>query len=1025
MNFNRFFVKNWQFTLVVFFAVMVLGLNALFNMPRGEDPPFGAPIFSIVVVYPGTNPIDMEKLIADPIEEELYQLADVKKIKTTIKDGLVVMLAEFNYEVDVETKNNDVIREINKIRPDLPDGIVLLDIKRAASSDVAILQTALVSDTAAMETLKSLGEDLEKRMERISTVKWSEIQAVPNKQVRIDIDLEKMSTLKIGLDQVLGLIQANNINIPGGSVDLSKKKYNVKTTSEMENIEDVKNTIIHVTPEGKVLRLHQIASVYMQHESPDHIARYNGRRAIWVVTAMKDKKNIISTRKEIQQALEEFSKSLPNGVTMEQAFDQEAGVKKRLAGLGRDFLIAIFLVLLTLLPLGTRASLIVMISIPLSLSIGLFALDMLGYTLNQLSIVGMVISLGLLVDDSIVVVENIERYMRKGISAREAAVSATNHILVAVLGCTATLLLAFLPLANLPEGSGDFIRSLPMAVMVTVLASLFVSVTIIPFLSSIMLKAHEKDTQGEGNYFYRAFKKYINEPYQRLLVWCMQHPVLTLVFAGLIFIASLGLVPGMGFSLFPESEKPIITIDIETEPGSNLYHTDTLVRSIEKSLLRMPGVDHISANVGKGNPRIYYNEFQKQNAENQGQIMVFLDPDTKVPEIVSFAEAARQKFKGIAGAKVEVKRFQQGPPISAPVEMRILGQNLDTLEGLSIEVENVIRKIPGTMYVRNDLKYPGTDIVVNVDKQKAGLFGLTGAEIAKTVRLALAGLDVGNIQNAEGDEFTIRAGVMENTMNALETFKSINVTSLSGALIPLQQIAKLELKPSSSTIQHFNKERYALVSSFVEKGFNIDKVTTQVLSEIESKVKFPAGYRVMAAGERESREESFGGLGTIIILTVFGLLAILILEFRTFKSTIIVLSVIPMGIIGAFVALYITGESLSFVATVGIIALMGIEIKNSILLVDYTNGLREKGIGLMDAVMDGAETRFLPILLTSLTAIGGLTPLVLENSPLISPLAKVLIGGLISSTLLSRLVTPVLYKLIPPVVEVKNDIKEG
>jgi multidrug efflux pump subunit AcrB len=1020
MNFNQFFVKNWQFTLVVFFAVMVLGVNALLNMPRGEDPPFGAPIFSIVVVYPGTNPIDMENLIADPIEEEIYQLSDVKKIKTSIKDGLVVMLAEFNYGVDVEAKNNDVIREINKIRPDLPEGIVLLDIKKAASSDVAILQTAIISDTVSIQIMKELGENLEKQMERIKDVKWAEVQATPEKMIKIDLDLEKMAAMKLGLNQVLGLIQANNINIPGGSLDLSNRKYNVKATTEFEDVEDIKNAVVHVSKEGKIVKLGQIANIYPDHEKFDHIARYNGRRAIWVNTAMKDKKNIITTRKEMQKVLDDFEKDLPEGVTMEQSFDQEIGVKNRLAGLGRDFLIAIFLVLLTLLPLGTRASLVVMISIPLSLSIGLFALDMLGYTLNQLSIVGMVISLGLLVDDSIVVVENIERYMRKGISAKEAAISATNHIMVAILGCTATLLLAFLPLANLPEGSGDFIRSLPMAVMVTVLASLFVSVTIIPFLSSILLKAHEKQSHAEGNFFFNAFKKYINSPYQRLLEWCMKKPYVTLMIAGGLFAASLLLVPQLGFSLFPESEKPIITVDIETEPGSRLQHTDKTVRNIEKQLLAMPEVHHISANTGKGNPRIYYNEFQKQNAENLGQIIIYLDPKTKVPDIVAFAEKTRKTLSGIPGTRIEVKRFQQGPPISAPVEIRILGNNLDTLQTLSSKVENIVLNTKGTMYVRNDLKYQGNDLVVEIDKEKAGLFGLTGAEIAKTIRLAMAGIDVGNIKNDEGDEFPLRVSLQENTFNAIETFEKINITSLSGALVPLKQVAEISLLPSSSTVLHYNKERYALVSSFVEKEYNTDKVTTEILANIDEQLVLPKGYRVVAAGERESREESFGGLGTIIIVTVFGLLAILILEFRTFKSTLIVLSVIPMGIIGALLALYLAGESLSFVATVGIIALVGIEIKNSILMVDYTNSLREKGMPLYEAVMDGAETRFLPILLTSLTAIGGLTPLVLENSPLISPLAKVLIGGLITSTLLSRLVTPVLYKLIPPQVEVKT-----
>jgi len=1020
MGFNKFFVKNWQFTLVIFIAVMVLGINALLNMPRGEDPPFGAPIFSIVVVYPGTNPKDMEKLIADPIEEELYQLTDVKKINTVIKDGLMVMLAEFNFGVDVEVKNNDVIREINKIRPDLPEGIVQMDIKKAASSDVAILQTALVSDTASMKTMKALGEQLEKNIERIKDVKWAEVQAAPERQIKIDIDLEKMATMGLGLNQVLGLIQANNMNIPGGDIDLGKRKYNIKTTSEYADIDDLKSTIVQVTKEGRTVQLGQISQIYFMEEDFSHIARHNGQRSIWVNTAMKDKKNIISVRKQIQTVLDEFEKTLPKGIKMEQAFDQEIGVRNRLSGLGRDFAIAIFLVLLTLLPLGTRASIIVMISIPLSLSIGLFMLDMLGYTLNQLSIVGMVISLGLLVDDSIVVVENIERYMRKGISAKEAAISATNHIMVAILGCTATLLLAFLPLANLPEGSGDFIRSLPMAVMVTVLASLFVSVTIIPFLSGILLKAHENDSHSQGNFFFRAFKTYINTPYQRLLVWCMKHPVWTLLVAALIFLASLTLVPALGFSLFPESEKPIITIDIETEPGSNLEHTDKVVRKIEQRLLQMPEIDHISANAGKGNPRIYYNEFQRQNASNVGQIMVYLDYKAHVPEVIAFAEKARKELSDFPGVKIEVKRFQQGPPITAPIEMRVIGSNLDTLDQLSTRIETLIKEKSGTMYVRNDLKYQRSDIVVDVDKQKAGLYGLTDGEIAKTVRLAIVGLNAGAIKNDEGDEFKINVSVSGNTENALETFGKINVTSMSGALVPLHNIADITLKPSASIILHYNKERYALVSSYAEQGYNVDQLTTEIISEINEKIKLPSGYRVVAAGERESREESFGGLGTIIILTAFGLLSILILEFRTFKSTIIVLSVIPMGIIGALLSLYITGESLSFVASVGIIALIGIEIKNSILMVDYTNGLREKGMGLYEAVMDGAETRFLPILLTSMTAIGGLTPLVLENSPLISPLAIVLIGGLISSTLLSRLVTPVLYKLIPPQVEVEG-----
>ena len=1020
MNFNKFFVNNYQFTLLIFLAMMILGVNSLLNMPRGEDPPFGAPIFSVIVIYPGTSPKDMEQLVADPLEEELYQLEDIKRIKTTIADGLIVMLVEFNYGVNVDTKNNDVIREINKIRPDLPDGIIKLDVQRAASSDVAVLQTALTSETATFEELEKYGENLEKQIERIKDTKFVEIQGIPERKISIDLDLDKMQAYKIGLDQVLNLIRANNINIPGGDINVGQRKYNIKTISEFESIEDIENVVVNTTGDGHITKLQDIASVYLSDEDNAHLIRQNGKRSIWVITAMKDKKNIITYRGQLETVLQEFESTLPEHITISQAFDQEKGVKKRLGGLGRDFAIAIFLVLLTLLPLGTRASLVVMISIPLSLSIGLFALDLLGYTLNQLSIVGMVIALGLLVDDSIVVVESIERYMRGGMSAKQAAITATNHILVAILGCTATLLLAFLPLAHLPEGSGDFIRSLPMAVMVTVTASLFVSVTIIPFLSSIMLKGHEDASHAKGNIFFRGFKNYINNPYQRLLKWCMNHKFITLLVGAILFLASFTVVPSIGFSLFPSSEKPIVIVDVQTEVGSSIEHTNVMARRIEKFLLEQAEVTNVSTNVGKGNPRIYYNEFQLENTPNQAQLIAYLDEEAHVPEIQAFAEKMRSELTGIAGVKVEVKRYQQGPPISAPIEMRVLGPNLDSLEALSAKVEQIMKGIPGTLYVNNDLKYQKSDVSIFIDKEKAGLFGIPTAEIAKTIRLAIAGLDIGAFNDEDGDATTIKATIAGNDEDAIKNFDRVNVTSLSGELVPLNNIASLSFTASSSVIRHFNKTRYALVNSFVQQGYNTDKLTDEIINKVQSEVVFPSGYQLVAAGERESREESFGGIGTIIILTVFGLLAILILEFRTFKSTLIVLSVIPMGIIGALLALYLTGESMSFVATVGIIALAGIEIKNSILMVDYTNGLREKGMGLYEAVMDGAETRFLPILLTSMTAIGGLTPLVLERSPLISPLAIVLIGGLITSTMLSRLITPVVYYLIPPKVEVKE-----
>jgi multidrug efflux pump subunit AcrB len=1015
MNFSKFFVKHYQLTLVIFLGLIILGVNSLMNMPRSEDPPFNAPIYTVVIIYPGTSPEDMEKLVADPIEEELYQLDDIKEIESICNDGVMFILIEFNYGVDPETKYNDVIREVNKIQ-ELPDDILSIDINRASASDVAILQTALVSETASMEELEYQAEILERQLETIDAVKWVRIQGVPERNIRIELDLDRMALLKIGLNQVLGLIQANNVNIPGGDIDLGQRKYNIKTTAEFERIEDISNTIIKTTETGKVTRLSDIANVYQTEEENSHIVRYNGQRGIWVITAMKDNRNIVHTREQIDPLLQQFEKQLPEQIKMAHAFDQEVMVSRRLEHLGRDFLIAVCLVLLTLLPLGTRASLVVMISIPLSLSIGIFLLDILGYTLNQLSIVGMVVSLGLLVDDSIVVVENIERYMRKGIPVKEAAVTATNHILLAILGCTATLVLAFLPLANLPESSGDFIRSMPIAVILTVLASLFVSITIIPFLASRILKPHSGGN-GEGNVVFKAFKQYINDPYQRLLGWSIKHPVIALVSAAAIFGSSLLLIPQLGFSLFPASEKPMFIIDIETEPGSNMQRTNKVVHEVEQHLASKTQIKGIAANVGMGNPRIFYNEFQAQPTDYLGQILVFLDDNADVPEIDAVADQLRSELVGFPGAKIEVRRFQQGEPVSAPVEMRIIGEDMDSLKRISADIEKIMKSTEGTIYVNNQLKTDKTQIKIDIDRDKSGLYGLTTQEVATTVRMAIAGLDIGKIRRGDGGEDILRVSIRENTLDALENFNRVQITTLAGTLVPLRSVATISFEDSPSLIRHYNKERYSLVSSFTQDGYNTEALTSEILDRLDAALTVPDGYRIVAAGEREARQRSFGGIGTIIVLAVFGLLAILILEFRTIKSTLIVLSVIPLGMVGALTALWIAGETLSFVATVGLIALAGIEIKNSILMVDYTNSLREKGVPLYEAVMDGAETRFLPILLTALTAIGGMTPLVLDRSPLISPLAIVLIGGLISSLILSRVVTPVLYYLIPPRVD--------
>lgn len=1013
MKIAEFSVKNWQFTLIVFVMMLALGLNSLLNMPRGEDPETTAPSFAIIVIYPGTSPLDMEKLVVDPMEKRFNDLENIKRIISDVNDGLATVRVDYKHEMDPDEKYQEIVREVNALRLELPKDIFEIKIIKFSSTDVNILQLALVSETASYYDLQKQVELLENRLEKVKSLKKIETHGYPERNVRVSLNIEKLALQHIPVNAVIGALQSENANIPGGNIEMGTRRFNIKTSGEYKSIDEIKNTIVY-SANGKIVYLKDIADIENTYQDETYLTRQNGFRSVLLTAAQKDGQNIFTVDDQITPILAQFEKELPTNIKMVKNFEQAKSVEKRLTRFAKDFLIAILLVSITLLPLGNRAALVVMISIPLSIFTGLFLLDYLGYSINQLSIVGLIVALGILVDDSIVVIENIERYLRAGKSKMEASIEATKQIGLAVLGCTATLILAFLPLVFLPEQAGDFIRSLPMAVITTVLASLFVSLTIVPFLSSRLLKTH---TSSEGNIFLRLLKRAISGTYTKLLHWALRHPWSTLGIALVLFVGSLGLFPVVGFSLFPKSEKPQFLINIEMPNSTSLYETDRVARYVESELKKEKDITYFTTNVGKGNPRIYYNVITRSETPNFSQFFVQLNgltPEKKTQLI----DKLRAKFFFYPNAKIEVKDFEQGPPLEAPVALRLFGENLDTLRKISMDVEQILKNTEGTIYVNNPLANQQTDMRVKINKEKAGQLGVAISDIDRMVRLGVAGLNVGEFTPGEGeDEININVTLPKGKLASFDVFDKLYINSINGQAIPLKQLATVEFETSPNLVRHYDKDRFSTVTAFVKSGYLYENVTNAVLKKLE-KFPFPKGYRYVAAGEVENKQESFGGLTTIIMITAFGFIAVLVLEFGNFKSTLIVLSVIPLGVIGAVTMLFLTGNPLSFVAVVGLIALVGIEVKNSILLVDFTHQLRERGVPLDEAIEKAGEIRFVPIVLTSLTAIGGLIPLAIEGNPLYSPLALVIIGGLISSTLLSRLVTPVMYKLLPPRVEV-------
>ncbi|MEO6526491.1 MAG: efflux RND transporter permease subunit [Gemmatimonadaceae bacterium] len=1005
MRITELSVQRWQLTVLGFLMLVTLGVSSWLTIPRAEDPTFPAPIYTVVAVYPGAGPTDLEQLVVDPVEEKLRGLDRVKKVTASARDGLATITVEFDPSVDADRKFDEVQREVNALRPTLPADLRSVTVEKYSSAEVNILQVALVSDVAPFVQMEQLAKKLEDRISAVSGVRDTQVWGYPEREVKVALDLGRLAQTGIPAGRVLQAIAADAGNIPGGSVDLGARRMNVKTHGAYESVEQVRQTVVGAAG-GQLARLRDVAEVEWGYADPGHDARLDGHRAVWITATQQVGVNVERVRDAAWREMDAFEKTLPASITLRRPFDQAQNVRTRLGRLTEDFSIAILLVLLTLVPLGWRAAVIVMISIPLSLAVGVTLLSLTGFSINQLSIVGAVIALGLLVDDSIVVVENISRFRREGHGRVDAAILGVKQISTAVLGCTAALILAFVPLLFLPGLPGRYIRSLPATVIFTVLASLLVSLTIVPWLASRILPS---TVDAHGNRALRLFERVIHVTYAPILDRALRHPWRALALAGALIVASVALVPSIGFSLFPKAGTPQFLVRIETPEGSSLAETDRAARFAERVLMARPEVKSVLANVGRDNPQIYYNVIPRGLTSNAAQLFVLLR-EYREGRTERVLDTLRAQLDAYPGARIELREFENGPPIEAPIALRIQGDDLGVLRRLAGDVERVLSATPGTQYVGNPVRIDRSDLRVDLDRQKAGLLGVSTLDVDRAVRLAIGGIPAGLLRTADGNDHDVVVRLPNGGRPSVDALDRVWVASASGAQVPLRQLAAVRFESAPAVIQHRDGERAITVTSFVRGGWNTARVTDDALSRLRD-LDLPLGYRIVPAGELESREESFGGMGGAVIVAVFLILAVLVLEFRTFRTTFVVASVIPLGVVGGLIALFLTGYTLSFTAMIGFVALVGIEIKTSILLVDLTNQLHDQGMPMEAAIRRAGEVRFLPIVLTSLTAIGGLLPLAVQRSPLYSPLAWVIIGGLLSSTLLARIVTPVLYSL--------------
>ena len=1006
MKLTRISIDNYRFTIIQYAAFLILGLGAISTMPYSEDPPLDPAGSTIIVYYPGTSPIDLERQIVEPLEETINEIEDIKHISARIEDGTTKITVEFESHVDSDEKYREIREQVNKVRDRLPPNIAALDIIQWSTSNTRIMQLALVSEKASYHELHDEAQKIKRNLERVSNVKQVEILGAPTEIVEINLNLERLGHYGLSIPHVIQAIHAHNTTIPGGAISVGSKRLTVKTSGSYTHLNDIRRTVLR-TQSGTLLYLSDIATIEFAYREHLYKTRFNGQRCLFIAIKQKKNSDIFLIVETIRDRVQSLQKDLPPGMQLTIGFDQAQSVASRIGtfsgNLGQGILlvgIVIFLVV------GARASFIVMIAIPASFIIGLSCVYLTGFGIHQITITGFIIALGLLVDNAIVVVESVVRYQREGNTGRDAAIKGINLIALPIASSTLTTVLAFVPIIFLGGSTGDFIRSLPITVIYTLSASLFVALTLTPLLASRLMSQSYREPKT-----HRLLEHFVTHQYQPILQWCLQHYVITLLLTTIVFIASLSLFPLVGISFFPKAEKPIIMIDIDMPRGTDLPTTDAVVQNIEKILHNQPEVITIMTNVGRGNPQVYYNMLLTENKPHVGQIFTIVDPQ-KGRSVAQTINDLRAQFANFPTGRIRVWEFKQGPNSDPPIYIRIQGDNLEILSDLAKDVENMIQETPGTIYIDNPLKVSKTNLQLHINRDKAHILGLTPLTIDQTVATAIAGLTVSKYRDAGGTEYDLVLRLNNEERPTTAIFEKISLLSHTGQRIPLNQVATAKLHAEPPLITRYDLTRTANVTADVTNR-TVNAATQEIIQKLEA-YPWPPGYRYIVSGEQETRQSSFGGLAQAVVIALVCIYGVLILQFKSFIQPFVIFSAIPLAIIGSIFALLITGYSFSFSAFLGITSLVGIVINDAILLVDFINIRREEGIDRLMAIREAGMARFVPVVLTSATTIGGLLPLTLGGGSMWAPMGWGIIGGLFTATFLTLLVVPVLYVAFTP-----------
>ncbi|MCF7824847.1 MAG: efflux RND transporter permease subunit [Candidatus Marinimicrobia bacterium] len=996
-------------------GLFITSIVAYMILPLELVPRIEIPYAFVSGTYLGAAPSEVETEIIKPIEEKLAQLQDVDDITGYAMQNVGLIVIKFTAEADLEKSIDELKEKVNEAIPELRDEIDNVTVKDIDFSDSPISILNIYGDFTPHE-LRTQAELIKDRLTRVSGVNQVEMFGGEEREIAIELDPDLLLANNLSIPQVLMALKRSNMNFPGGTVKLEGQDIFVRTVGKYNEISDIENTILGVDASGNVKRIRDVGVVKDGFEIPSSYSRYQTQNSVTLLISKRPGAHIVEATEMIEATVDELVKDFPEGMHHAYTARQATEIEKQTSQLNQNAAWGIvFVIIVLFLGIGFKNALIVSVALPFALMSSFPLMYYFGLDRSSISMFGLIIVLGIVVDGAIIVAESTYRHMEEGLSRKAASIMAIDEVGIPIMTSVLTTMVAFAPIIYMSGTMGQFLSVIPKVVIFTLVGAFLADHFLIPVLASKMMMVTKRAGMLSGEWIGKRF-------YTRMVTWSLNHRFLVIFSITIVFFMSIAAVGISAVSdiklvkvqIFPKVPKPRIILNVRTPSGSQLEYTDSVVRDIEDYLLNFPEIDRFVSTIGEsGVQNLRVAQGGSKGAEI-GQINIDLvateDRDKSVDDLI---EIMNEDLSRKPGVSVTIETIQEGPPVSSNVIIDISGDDLEALAFVAEQVKRDLSTVKGAINVESSIGVRRTEFQAHVDHDRAASYGLSSQEVSNTLAAAMIGLEATTYTDGLND-IPVIVRLESRGDDAVDAIRNLNIMNQMGQMIPFENVASLELSSSETLIKHKEFKRNISVSCDLAKGVDATDIRRH-MDVYLADLAVPKGVTVEYGGIEDEAKESFASLGRAMIIGFIVIMIILSAQFQSFKQPFIIGLAIPLSFIGVIFGLMVTRVPFGIMAFFGVVALMGVVVNDAIVLIAYVNDLRREGMLVHEALIKGGRNRLRPIILTTVTTLAGMIPLSLNlagGAEYWRPLAVSLIFGLAVSSFLTLIVVPVLYSML-------------